>query len=174
MNKTLVIFVVIFTTSCATTTQRFGSELPGPKKHKSFYSNSVVRISPVNEIDSGLIHTVKNAYFIVNDDVKDNSGRIIIRKNESVSASISLTHPTGVGRPAKMLINFQETKDFRGMPVYFNPEPIEMEGYSRRTLSLALTFGMFFVYPPFNFFHLMQKGSDVYIPKEHIFFVKIY
>ncbi len=82
--------------------------------------------------------------------------------------------PAGVGRPAKLLINFQETKDIRGMPVYFDPEPIEMEGYSRRTLVLGLTIGMFFLYPPFNFLHLIQKGSDIYIPKGHVFFVKIY
>ena len=84
-----------------------------------------------------------------------------------------MTPRASAGRPAKIIIEFQGTKDARGKSIYFNSEPVVFEGASRRGLSLGLTFGLFFVYPPFNFIHLIHEGDDVTIPTGYIFHVKI-
>jgi hypothetical protein len=170
--KKLFSCLLFFAIGCASTIYKFGNTIPDQEKHTSTISNNIVKIAAANPILSGIPDSAKNAYFAVYEDVKDNNGKIIVRKNESVSALITISSRAGGGVPGKIIIKFQETKDVKGRSIFLNSEPVEFEGASRRGLSIGLTVGMFFVYGPFNFFHLLHTGEDVSIPAGYIFLVK--
>jgi hypothetical protein len=171
--KRLFISIVVFMLGCVSTPVRFGNPLTEQNIPQSKYANIIVKVVTINPIESSVVRSAKDAYFTVSEDVKDIYGNAIIRKNESVSTLISVNSRGGSGRPGKITIEFQKTKDVRGNTVYFNSDPVEIEGISRRGVSIGLTVGMFFVYFPFNFLHLIQEGDDVTIPAGYIYQVKI-
>ncbi len=159
----LIIFFTFLLSGCASFSSfQVGHNIYGKSDKYSHLSGTPVRIVAANPIQSYQGMTAaSNAAFVINNDVVDKNGKLIIKKDEFVTAKVSVRPKGGAGRPGIIKIEFIGTRTVDGNPIYFDSEVYKLEGESNKGTAIGLTISMFFIYPPFNFFHLIQNGKDI-------------
>jgi hypothetical protein len=110
--------------------------------------------------------------FIVAYDVVDSAGYLRIASGTSVQAMVDV-HPRGrIGRQGTIGVDFTMTSTIEGFVVPLDGY-YKWSGESREGLTIGLTVGMLFIYPPFNFLHLLMRGGDVVLPSGSILAVVV-
>lgn len=140
---------------CATTAQDYNIKSGDP-----------ISIRLISAIDSDSnIQTTPTA--IVDANVTDNEGNILIRRGTNVSLSTDITKRKGLGKAGSINVNCLTTTAVDGQTIYLMGG-ISAYGEDREELAIGLGIGAGILVFPFGLFCLCIKGEDAHIPSNTI------
>lgn len=107
------------------------------------------------------VHTTPSA--IVDANITDKDGNILIRRGSNVKLNVETMHHKGLGKPGTIAIHCMTTTAVDGQTIYLMGG-IAASGRDREELALGLGIGGGIVVFPVGFFCLCIKGEDAHIP----------
>ena len=113
--------------------------------------------------------TSTTPYAIVNNDVKNKNGIVLIKAGTPVVVEYKAKKARGVGRPGTISMRFLSTTAVDGTRVALESQPIEVEGENKRgvALGVGLGLGLTIVWP--CLFVLCKKGGEATISSNTIY-----
>lgn len=104
---------------------------------------------------------------IIDNNVTDSEGNILISRGTNVELSIDTQHRKGLGKAGFIKLDCISTTAVDGQTIYLLGG-IAASGRDREDLAIGLGIGAGVVAFPFGFFCLCIKGEDAYIPSNTI------
>ena len=104
---------------------------------------------------------------IVDANVTDDEGNILIRRGTNVAISTDIVKRKGLGKAGSVKINCLSTTAVDGQTIYLMGG-LSAFGEDREELAIGLGVGAGIVVFPFGLFCLCIKGEDAYIPSNTV------
>jgi hypothetical protein len=115
-------------------------------------------------IQTGIDKNNQNGNFVIANNVNDRNGKVVISAGTKVDCSINYQGPKGVGKGAKLSVNFTQTTTTDGAQVPLSGN-YTASGNNKKGKAHGLTWGLFFLgLGPLALPCLAIKGEDVSVP----------
>lgn len=104
--------------------------------------------------------SASGANALVSADIRDASGNVVIAQGSHVQTQVDYRPARRIGRPAEATVKMISVTAQNGTTIPLSGE-IVVKGQSKKGKAAGLTAGMFFLYGPLNFLHLLHRGGDL-------------
>ena len=119
-----------------------------------------IRVRLVSTIDTDQIQTIPSA--IVDANVTDKDGNVIISRGTNVELSVDMRSPRGLGRGGYIKVECLSTTAVDGQKIFLMGG-LQSSGKDREELAIGLGVGAGIVAFPFGLFCLCIKGEEAYV-----------
>ena len=125
-------------------------------------SGQQIKVRLTSSAESGR-HIKHAATAIVDENITDNDGNILIKRGTNVELSIDTKHSKGVGKSGFIKVESLSTKATDGQTIFLRGG-LTSYGQDREDLALGLGIGAGIVAFPVGLFCLCIRGGEAYIP----------